>query len=55
MLTPQHRDALRVLLGKLNRKLGLAMTSIAYMKGTNANTVRELRKQIEALTIVLGE
>ena len=53
-MTPQQRDSLQVLRGKLQRKLGLAMTSIAYMKGTNANTVRELRTQIEALNIVIG-
>jgi hypothetical protein len=31
------------------------MTSMAYVKGTNANTCHELRKQIEVLNIVIGE
>jgi hypothetical protein len=54
-LTPQHRGALRVLRGKVQRKLDLAMTSMAYMKGTNRNTVNELRTQLEALQIILGD
>jgi hypothetical protein len=51
-LSPRQKDSLRVLRNKLARKLALAMTSMAYMKGTNANTVRELRAQIESLDII---
>jgi hypothetical protein len=53
-LNTRQKDSLRVLRGKLERKLGLAMTSIAYMKGTNRNTVNELRAQLEALNIILA-
>jgi hypothetical protein len=51
-LTAQQKYALRVLRDKVQRKLSLAMTSQAYIKGTNADTVRELRRQLEALDIV---
>lgn len=53
-MTPQQKDSLRVLRNKLGRKLALAMTSMAYMKGTNRNTVNELKNQIDALNIILG-
>jgi len=54
-LTPQQRDTLRRLREIVQRKLNLATTSMAYIKGTNAHTVHELRKQIEALNTVIGE
>jgi len=53
-LTPQQRDTLCRIRANVQRKLDLATTSIAYRKGTNANTCYELRKQIEALTTVIG-
>jgi hypothetical protein len=54
-LSPHHIGSLRTLRRKLERKLALAMTSMAYMKGTNRNTVNELRTQLEAIAIILGE
>lgn len=54
-LSPQQRDTLRRIRATIERKLSLAMTSMAYVKGTNAQTVHELRKQIEALNTVIGE
>jgi hypothetical protein len=46
-------DTLRNIRAKLQRKLDLATTSMAYIKGTNAHTVHELRKQIEVLTLII--
>lgn len=54
-ITPNQRDTLRTIRAKLQRKLDLAMTSMAYIKGTNANTCHELRKQIAVLTHIIGE
>jgi uncharacterized protein with PhoU and TrkA domain len=54
-LTLQQRDTLRRIRVTVQRKLDLAMTSMAYTKGTNAHTVHELRKQLEALNTVIGE
>lgn len=53
ILIPQQRDTLRNIRAKIQRKLDLAMTSMAYIKGTNAHTVHELRKQIDLLTIII--
>ncbi len=54
-LIPQQRDTLRRIRATVQRKLDLAMTSMAYTKGTNAKTVHELRKQLEVLNLVIGE
>lgn len=54
-LHPHQRDTIRRILATIERKLSLATTSMAYIKGTNAHTVHELRKQIEALNHILGE
>ena len=53
-LTPRQKDSLRVLRNKVQRKLDLARTSMAFHKGTNLNTIRELTSQIEALNIILN-
>jgi hypothetical protein len=51
--TPAQRDTLRRIRANIQRKLDLATTSMAYIKGTNAKTVHELRKQLEALDVVI--
>lgn len=54
-LSLQQRDTVRRIRATIQRKLDLAMTSMAYVKGTNAHTVRELRQQIDALNNIIGE
>jgi len=51
--TPSQRDTLRRIRATIQRKLDLATTSTAYTRGTNAHTVHELRKQLEALDAVI--
>jgi len=54
-MTPQQRDTLRRLRAVVQRKLDIATKSTAYIKGTNAQAIHELRKQIEALNVAIGE
>jgi len=54
-LTSRQKDSLRQLQAKVQRKLSLALTSMAYIRGTNAHTIRELTAQIEALNIVINQ